>query len=386
MKKLFLLLSTCLVLGAGCTIGDEKIKITGIEFVDPPRTIAVHEEYELQIRHFPEDAPAPVYDIGTGNQSTAIVADGMVLIGIGVGTTTIMAIVNDTDVFAECTITVTDLIPSEIRFAEREISIQAGTSERLEYSVIPSNSTLVDLAWSSSNKSVVEVDSEGQVTAKAMGEAEIMVEVVGTQVIAKCKVTVLPAPVTGVLLSVDGGEPMEFGRASVLVGRDTPIVPVLLPEGTTTGEVVFASSDNGLARVEKRGDAYYVIANSIGFAEITATTKEGGYSAKCEISVKDIDAFATINLSLSQVFSGIGLTNWMEIDFNTNVGEIVTINKLTVTDAYGRESFDFVDLPGQSMDKLTMKLPIESSNIWGWYAEIEFTWKGKQYLVAKLVL
>lgn len=64
------------------------------------------------------------------------------------------------------------VVASSISFAQSELIMVAGETTTVDYTIAPSNFT-EDFAWSSDNPSVAAVDSNGRITARAMGTANV---------------------------------------------------------------------------------------------------------------------------------------------------------------------------------------------------------------------
>lgn len=130
-----------------------------------------------------------------------------------------------------------------------------------------------EVKWTSSDEKVATVDDKGVVTAKYPGKAVIKATTLdGTQQSATCTVTVTQK-VTGVALS-----PLE----SVSTGDSITLVPAISPSYATNQKVTWSSSDESIATVDANG---VVTGKVVGNVIITCTTVDGGYTAKCDVSV-----------------------------------------------------------------------------------------------------
>jgi hypothetical protein len=90
---------------------------------------------------------------------------------------------------------------------------------------------------------------------------------------------------------------------------------------------------------------------------------------------------ATITLGTRFVFSSIGMTTYLTVSFTTNLGgKDVKITGLKIYDARGFEPFDFKGFP-ITQYYLYWELPINATNIYGWWAELTFEWEGVTYVV-----
>ena len=105
------------------------------------------------------------------------------------GTATITVKTKDGNKTATCSVTVTVPVTG-VTLNKTSLSLKKGSSQTLTATVSPSNATTPDITWSSSNSSVASVDSNGKVTAKAIGNATITVTTIDGSKTATCAVRV----------------------------------------------------------------------------------------------------------------------------------------------------------------------------------------------------
>ena len=80
--------------------------------------------------------------------------------------------------------------PTGVKLSKTEASLKIDEQVKLQYTVSPANSDVKSVVLSSSNPAVATVDFQGIITAHKAGEATITARVVGTNIMATCKVTV----------------------------------------------------------------------------------------------------------------------------------------------------------------------------------------------------
>ena len=163
---------------------------------------------------------------------------------------------------------------------QAELSLYTGESKTLIATVQPSDATIQNVTWESSNTEVATVDANGKVTAEGEGEATITVTTEDGSKTATCVVTVTAAtvPVTGVTLSQN--------QASLYYNR-TPntltLTATVAPDNATNQAVTWTSSNSTVATVDQNG---VVTAVAPGTATITVTTADGGFTATCTVTVR----------------------------------------------------------------------------------------------------
>ncbi len=158
-------------------------------------------------------------------------------------------------------------------------SLTVGAKETLVASVVPANATNKTVSWSSSNASIATVGSTGEITAVAVGNANITATTADGGKTAVCAVTVTAAPpaiaVTGVALNKN--------TTSLTVGNSEILVATVSPADAANKNVWFSSDNPSVALVASMSG--YVSAVAIGTATITVTTVDGGKTANCVVSV-----------------------------------------------------------------------------------------------------
>ena len=234
----------------------------------------------------PEQATVTTLEWSTSDDKVATVSTDGTVTPVGLGKATITATATDgNDVSATCSVTVTAPIDGnfEFEFDESVTGDKDGITLMLgdTYTFVPKAQdgyVLPDnITWSSDNESVVSVDDNGTVTAKALGEATVTAtaQVNGQTVTTDCQVKVIPVPATSIEINVE--------NVTLLVGQSYKLTATIEPENTTYPDVTWASDSDTVATVGEDGT---VTAVSAGTANITATC--GDVSATCAVIVKTL--------------------------------------------------------------------------------------------------
>lgn len=138
--------------------------------------------------------------------------------------------------------------------------------------VLPEDTTDKTVTWTSSNEAVATVDAEGNVTAVAVGEADITASCGSVR--ANCKVTVLPILVES--LTID---PTAWSGEE---GSEFSITATVLPENASDKTLAFESSDSTIATVDDEGNVKVL---KEGTCVITVSTVDGSdLKAECVIT------------------------------------------------------------------------------------------------------
>ena len=134
---------------------------------------------------------------GSSDTTVAAVSNGSIY-ATGAGTATITATVEGTTISDSCQVTVyeDEVGVLAIRLDDSSVSMSVNEMYQLTYNVVPDMAN-EHLVWSSSNPSVVQVNRDGVLTAKAPGNATILVSDYTTSAFASVDVQVLSVAVTG---------------------------------------------------------------------------------------------------------------------------------------------------------------------------------------------
>lgn len=153
------------------------------------------------------------------------------------------------------------------------ITTYIGGTTQAGITYTPSNKTMGDLSWISSDTCIATVDQTGNITGVAKGLATITAESKIYGVNFTYNVTVAE-PATGLSLNESA--------VTISRGTGTKLAYSIIPTGAAAGNVSWTSSDNSIATVDSDGN---VVGVGEGEAIITALSSFGGLSAQCHIKV-----------------------------------------------------------------------------------------------------
>ena len=183
---------------------------------------------------------------------------------------------------AQCNVTVTQPITGVS--LPRTAKVSVGGTTTLQATLIPEYASETAVTWSSSDESVVKVDANGKLTGVKVGSAVVTCKTVEGGYTASCTVSV----VVGV-----NGVTLNKKSLSLRSGEMVELVATVAPAGATNKRVTWTSSNPSVASVDAAG---IVVAGAGGTCVITVTTEDGGYTAKCNVSVdQDVSGIEVIN-------------------------------------------------------------------------------------------
>ncbi|MDR0508779.1 MAG: Ig-like domain-containing protein [Candidatus Methanoplasma sp.] len=156
------------------------------------------------------------------------------------------------------------------------VILGVGEKERITATVFPSDATIKNVKWLSSNESVATVDENGVVTAVGVGQITISVTTGDRGYRAFCTVKVLAevTHTTGVVLDKES--------LTLPIYRIEQITKTIYPSDAAIKNVKWSSSNRTVASVDAAGK---VIGITPGTAVITVTTADGGFTATCVVTV-----------------------------------------------------------------------------------------------------
>lgn len=141
--------------------------------------------------------------------------------------------------------------------------------------ITPENATSKAVKWETKDKSIAIVSNQGLVEAMKPGTVTITATTNDGNYTAECVVTVNAIAVTGITLDKESVEVVE--------DESITLTATVAPEKATDKTVTWKSSNETVAIVDASGK---VTGKSMGTANITATTKDGGKTATCKVTVK----------------------------------------------------------------------------------------------------
>ena len=175
-----------------------------------------------------------------------------------------------------CALEPTPVIHVEsVTLNEISVVLHAGKTKTLIATVLPENATDKSVTWTSSDTNVATVDANGTINAVGVGNATIIVITSDGGKTATCAVTVVePIHVESVTL--------DKHNLSLEVGGNDYLTATVSPADATDQSVSWASDNETVATVDENGK---VTAVAVGTANITVTTRDGGKTDTCEVTV-----------------------------------------------------------------------------------------------------
>lgn len=178
-----------------------------------------------------------------------------------------------------------------ITLSKEKIEIAKDKSIRLTASLTPVD-TSDELTWTSSNEEVATVE-DGVVKAVGLGEAEIVA--MAGSVTKSCPVKVYQG-VNNITLDVTSH--------TMAIGDFLQLTATIYPKDAEYKDVIWSSDNEDVAVVDQKG---LVQAKAYGKVKITATSKDGGLEAVCNVTVEPV-AVTEVSLNTKAVTLKVGET------------------------------------------------------------------------------
>ena len=221
---------------------------------------------------------------------------------------------------------------TSVTLDKTDLTLDVNDTEKLTATVNPNDATNKTVTWKSDKPEIVEVDSNGNVTAKAAGTATITATADGKS--ASCKVTVNGQPATVPVQSVE----LNQTTLELKAGNTATLTATVNPESATDKTVTWTSDKPEIAAVE----GGTVTAKAEGTATITA--KAGDKTATCTVTVTKADvAVESVtldktsldlkvgnNATLTATVSPEGATN-KDVTWTSDNPEVAAVEGGTVT-------------------------------------------------------
>lgn len=264
------------------TVTPVPVPATKVTLNATSQKVETGKSFTLKVTVTPADTTDKIVWSSSNEAVAKVAADGTVT-AVKAGTAVITATAGN--VKAECTVTVADPVykVTGIKLAATPSrNIAAGKKVQLKATVAPSNATNKAVTWTTSNKKVATVNSNGVVTFKKnAGGKKVTITATakdGSKKAQKITLTCMKGSVKSIKLSA---------KTTLKRGKTTKVkATVYTQKGKANKKVVWSSSNTKLATVDKNGKVKAVKGKK-GTVKITARATDGsGKKATIKIKIK----------------------------------------------------------------------------------------------------
>jgi uncharacterized protein YjdB len=287
-----------------CKVSVLPILATSITIDMTEITGVVDSEIPLTATVAPDNATNRNVTWASSNNGIATVnANGLVTIK-GAGECTITATTADgSNLKATCHVTGIankdiEVLATSITLNTTDYTATVGSETTLVATVLPADTHIKDVVWTSSNEAIATVTSAGVVTIVGIGKCYIEATTLdGTNLSARCNITGTAQLATSLSLSETTYE--------AVIGSSHTLTASLLPANVTSTALTWTSANPDIATVSDNGEVEIL---AVGTTTITVATTDGSkLSAHC--TVTGLPQLATdVVLNMTAISSGEGTT------------------------------------------------------------------------------
>lgn len=257
---------------ASCKVLVAK-SVTGIKLDKTAITMNVGKSTTVTPIISPKDATIKTVKWYSDNNDVATVDKNGKITAKGSGYATITAVTADGSFKAKTTVFSIKPVTG-VSLNKTSAYMDVGDKLTLKPIFKPSDATITDVTWTTSDKSVAAVSSNGVVKGLKRGTATITCTTKNGKKVATCKVYVVKK-VSRVSLS--------HSEAVLYFGNSLKLKATVYPLDATVRDYTFTSSNSKIAKVSSTG---VVTPLDVGTVKITVTTKDGAHKATCKVTVK----------------------------------------------------------------------------------------------------
>lgn len=273
------------------TVIEKIVNVSSIKINADKKAVYTESTLGLSITVNPSDAKDKTITWSSSDNNIATVSSDGIVTGVNPGSVTITARSNNgkESVIKISVLDSGDEI-SSIRINTNGTSLKIGDSLTLVATISPSYAQDKSVTWSSSDSSVVSINSSGVITANKIGTAIITATSSnGKTATSKINVVSKSVEVTSIQLNKS--------KVEAKVGDKVELYGIITPTNASNQKLTWTSSDNSIATVSYGT----VTTKKAGTVTITATSSNGK-SASSTIVISEREVTVT-KISLSKTFT-----------------------------------------------------------------------------------
>ena len=274
-----------------------KVRTTGVKLSRTSVAMYRTKSYTLKATVLPGDATNKNVMWSSSNPKIVSINSNGVMQALRPGNAVITCKTSNGGYTATCKVLVKQIVQTtKVEFKQKSYSIYSGNRIQLTPKIYPSDATLKDCKWSSSDTAIAKVDSKGLVTGVRPGRATITVTLLDSGKKATCTIVVKAVNPSSVKLNATS--------VSIDPGKTYALKATISPSNATEKSVYWTSSNTSIATVSANG---VVKGLKPGKVTITCTTRANNKKASCAVTVKPIK-ISKVTLSRSSLTLNYGKT------------------------------------------------------------------------------
>lgn len=254
--------------------GNPNVSINSVSFPEGDLQMPFNGTYDLKLGINPPNGYVENKVITSSNENVVVVDNNGTITAISEGEATIFIDINngaftkDIKVYVSRNNEISKLVvsPTSIIISNSISKIKVDDTFVLKYTIVPSNASIDNIEWSSSNNDVLSIDYRGKITAHKEGMATIKVQTFNN---ISDSINVEVEKKNVLVESID----LSFGELNMIVGQTQMLVPTISPQDATDKILSYEISDPTVAIITPSADTSTVTITPISMGVAVLTIK-----------------------------------------------------------------------------------------------------------------
>lgn len=316
-----------------------KIIIDSIKITEPIKAIKVGENIQLSTKLLPENATDKTINWATSDTSIATIDKNGLVTAVGVGTVTLTVNTKDGNKSDSIELAILPINVESITLDKDLLTLTEGEINSLVATVLPENATEKNLIWTSSDESVVQVDSTGKITALKAGEATVLVSTTDGNKKAQTSIKVIEPTIVSI-------EDLTVN----LIQNDSYSLPKILNATMSNGTI---------KEVSVNWDTQVVNTSNLGTLNYKGTVD--GYDRFISLTVIISKYEPNLSFNTYSSFTINGLSQSISMSINNLGSKDVKINKIEIYES----GVLYNTLTAEELLNSNIPLDITAGSYWG---------------------
>lgn len=316
-----------------------KIIVESIKITETIKAIQVGDRLQLSTKVLPENATDKTLDWATSDTSIATIDKNGLVTALKVGAVTFTVNTKDGNKSDSIELIILPINVDSITLDKDLLTLTEGEKGSLVATVLPKNATDKSLMWTSSDESIVQVDSTGKITAIKAGEATIFVSTTDGNKKAQTNLKVL--------------EP-------TIVSIEDLTVNLIQSDSYSLPEILNATMSNGTTKeVSVNWDSQEV--NTAELGTVAYKGKVDGYDRAVKLTVVILKYDPKLSFNAYSNVTINGLSKGISMSINNLGSKNVKINKIEIYES----GMLFNTLTAEQLLNSNIPLDITAGSSWG---------------------
>lgn len=248
--QLIYLVISLLIFSCNNGLQDDDIQVSSINITSNKNSLHVNETINLNLIYTPTNSIDSKVSWSSSNDKVATVNSEGVVKGISIGKVEIFATLNDTDISDFIIINVVPILANNVTINKLNGDISIDNSNtQLSFTIDPPNADITSLIWKSSNEEIAQIDQDGKITPKDVGEVSFTLNIDNITDTITTKIS----PVVATSIEIENPPSQIF-----VGGESLELSTSILPLNVTDYNVLWESSNESILKVNNLGEVFGV--------------------------------------------------------------------------------------------------------------------------------